>query len=206
MTEIKLKKGEPVEKALRRLKKKIDREGTLKIVRSHRHYEKPSERRKDHKECGDTDIGIQDLKAGGKREQLELVLRGDIQDHHRYLLGELLADLEFVEGQIVRLDQELLRRMQPYQDNVERLCTIPGVDILTAWTVIAELGANVTAFPDAAHAASWAGLCPGNRESAGKRLSGRTKKGNRWLRRQTLLFHKVFLPLFARKQIVATRT
>jgi transposase len=119
----------------------------------------------------------------GKREQLELALRGDIRDHHRYLLGELLADLEFIESKILRLDQELLARMQPHQDAVNRLCSIPGVDILTAWTLLAELGPDVTAFPDAAHAASWAGLCPGSRESAGKRLSSRTRKGNRWLRR-----------------------
>jgi transposase len=119
----------------------------------------------------------------GKREQLELVLRGDISDHHRYLLGELLADLEFIESKIIRLDQELLDRMQAYQDSIERLCTIPGIDILTAWTLIAELGSDASAFPDAAHVASWAGLCPGNRESAGKRLSVRTRKGNRWLRR-----------------------
>jgi transposase len=119
----------------------------------------------------------------GKREQLELVLRGHIEEHHRYLLGELLADLDFVESKIVRLDQELLRRMQPYQNSIERLCTIPGVDVLTAWTLIAELGPDVSAFPDAAHAVSWAGLCPGNHESGGKRLSHRTRKGNRWLRR-----------------------
>ena len=119
----------------------------------------------------------------GKREQLELVLRGQIQDHHRYLLGELLVDLEFVESKIVRLEQEILRRMEPYRDLIDRLCSIPGVDILTSWTLIAELGPDMTVFPDAAHAASWAGLCPGNRESAGKRLSGRTRKGNRWLRR-----------------------
>lgn len=119
----------------------------------------------------------------GKRQQLELVLHGQIQDHHRYLLGELLADLEFVESKIVRLDQELLLRMEPYQELIQRLCSIPGVDVLTAWTLVAELGPDVTVFPDAAHAVSWAGLCPGNCESAGKRLSGRTRKGNRWLRR-----------------------
>ncbi len=73
--------------------------------------------------------------------------------------------------------------MQPYEDLVRHLCSIPGIDVLTAWTLIAELGPDVTVFPDAAHAVSWAGLCPGNRESAGKRLSGRTRKGNRWLRR-----------------------
>jgi hypothetical protein len=103
----------------------------------------------------------------GKREQLELVLRGQIQDHHRYRLGELLADLEFVESKILRLEQELLRRMEPYQDLINRLCSIPGVELLTAWTLVAELGPDMTVFPDAAHAASWAGLCPGNRESAG---------------------------------------
>lgn len=100
----------------------------------------------------------------GKREQLELVLHGQIQDHHRCLLAELLADLEFVESKILRLEQELLRRMEPYQDLIDRLCGIPGVDVLTSWTLIAELGPDMTVFPDAAHAASWAGLCPGNRE------------------------------------------
>jgi transposase len=119
----------------------------------------------------------------GKREQLELALRGNVRDHHRCLLGELLADLEFIEGKLLRLDQELVRRMHPYQTMVDRLCTIPGIEILTAWTLVAELGADMSVFPDAAHAASWAGLCPSNRESAGKRLSCRTKKGNRWLRR-----------------------
>lgn len=119
----------------------------------------------------------------GKREQLELVLRGQIQDHHRYLLGELLADLEFIESKIMRLDQELVRRMEPYEALIRRLCSIPGVEVLTAWTLLAELGPDMTVFPDAAHAASWAGLCPGNCESAGKRLSGRTRKANRWLRR-----------------------
>lgn len=136
---------------------------------------------------GRTDPGwLADYARGnlrGKRAALELVLHGDIRDHHRYLLGELLADLEFIESKVLRLEQELLRRMERYQDVVARLCTIPGVDVLTAWTLIAELGPDMAAFPDAAHAASWAGLCPGNHESAGKRLSGRTRKGNRWLRR-----------------------
>ena len=83
----------------------------------------------------------------------------------------------------MRLDGELARRMQPYLDQISRLWTIPGVDVLTAWTLLAELGPDMSVFPSAAHAASWAGLCPGNRESAGKRLGNRTKKGNRWLRR-----------------------
>ena len=136
---------------------------------------------------GRTDPGwLADYAKGslrGKREELELVLRGSIREHHRYLLGELLADLEFVRDKILRVEAELARRMEPYLDQVTRLCTIPGVDVLTAWTLIAELGPDMRVFPTAAHAASWAGLCPGNRESAGKRLGNRAKKGNRWLRR-----------------------
>ncbi len=136
---------------------------------------------------GHTDPGwLADYAKGSlraKRDELELVLRGSIREHHRYLLGELMADLDFVADKIVRLDGEIARRMRPYLDQITRLCTIPGVDVLTAWTLLAELGPDMSVFPSAAHAASWAGLCPGNRESAGKRLGNRTKKGNRWLRR-----------------------
>src|SRR5690348_5143065 len=64
-----------------------------------------------------------------------------------------------------------------------RLCSIPGIDLITAWTILAELGSDMSVFASPRHAASWAGLCPGNHESGGKRLSNRTRKGNRWLRR-----------------------
>ena len=99
------------------------------------------------------------------------------------MLRELMRQLNFVEEQIIRVEQELVRRMQPYETLIERLDTIPGVDVLTAWTLIAELGPDMSVFADAKHAASWAGLCPGNYQSAGKRLSNRTRKGNRWIRR-----------------------
>jgi transposase len=137
--------------------------------------------------AGQTDPGwLADYAKGslrGKREELELVLHGNIRDHHRYLLAELIADLDFITEKILRVETEIARRMESYTEEVTRLCTIPGVDVLTAWTLIAELGPDMSVFPTAAHAASWAGLCPGNRESAGKRLGNRTKKGNRWLRR-----------------------
>jgi transposase len=137
--------------------------------------------------AGKTDPGwLADYAKGslrGKRAELELVLRGNIREHHRYLLAELMADLEFIEEKILRLECEIARRMQPYLEHVTRLCTIPGVDVLTAWTVLAELGPDMSVFATPAQAASWAGLCPANRESAGKRLSSRTRKGNRWLRR-----------------------
>jgi transposase len=118
-----------------------------------------------------------------KRDQLRLVLKGRITDHHRHLLRELMGDVERVEEKICRVQTEIAERMQPYQELMDRLTTIPGVDILTAWTLIAELGPDMSVFPDADHAASWAGLVPGSFESAGKRKSSRTRHGNRWLRR-----------------------
>jgi transposase len=122
-------------------------------------------------------------KLRGKRDELRLALRGQITDHHRYLLRELLDDIERVEAKIGRLEAEIVRRMEPHAAVIERLVTIPGVNVITAWTLIAELGVDMTQFPTADHAASWAGLVPGSYESAGKRKSTRTRHGNRWLRR-----------------------
>lgn len=117
----------------------------------------------------------------GKRPDLRLALRGRITEHHRLMLRELMEDLVFVEHKIERLEKAIVP--QPNLGLVSRLCTIPGVDLITAWTLLAELGSDVSVFRSPGHAASWAGLCPGNHESAGKRLSNRTRKGNRWLRR-----------------------
>jgi transposase len=127
------------------------------------------------------DLALNHLR--GKREQLRLALRGRITDHHRYLLGELMEDIERVEAKITRVESEIVRRLQPHQSVLERLMTIPGVNLITAWTIIAELGLDMRQFPDADHAASWAGLVPGSYESAGKRKSTRTRHRNRWLRR-----------------------
>ena len=118
-----------------------------------------------------------------KRGELRLVLRGQMTEHHRFLLRELMDDLDRVEPHVLRIEAELVRRMEPYQEAVNRLRTIPGVQLLTAWTLIAELGVDMTVFPDADHAASWAGLVPGNCQSGGKRMSQRTRHGNRWVRR-----------------------
>lgn len=117
----------------------------------------------------------------GKRPELRLAMRGRITDHHRLMLGELMEDLEFVERKIDRLNTAIATHAALGQ--VTRLCTIPGVDVITAWTILAELGSDMNVFSSPKHAASWAGLCPGNHESGGKRLSNRTRKGNRWLRR-----------------------
>ena len=117
----------------------------------------------------------------GKRPQLRLVLRGRISEHHRLMLRELMDDLRFVESKIERLDKAIAP--QANLEKLDRLCTIPGIDVITAWTLLAELGSEMSVFSSPKHAASWAGLCPGNHESGGKRLSNRTRKGNRWLRR-----------------------
>ena len=134
---------------------------------------------------GQTDPGwLADYAKGtlrGKRPELELALRGRITDHHRFMLRELMEDLEFVERKIERLERAIVSQLDG--EKIERLCAIPGIDVITAWTLLAELGSDMGVFQSPKHAASWAGLCPGNHESGGKRLSNRTRKGNRWLRR-----------------------
>jgi transposase len=118
-----------------------------------------------------------------KIPQLQQALEGRVSPHHRFLLRELLDHHYFVESKMRRIEQELAERLGPFQSEVARLCTIPGVDRVTAWGLLAEIGMNMKQFPDAQHLASWAGLCPGSHESAGKRKSGKIRKGSLWLRR-----------------------
>ena len=103
-----------------------------------------------------------------KKQELERALDGSFTEHQRWLM---------------RVSEEIQRRMQPYAEQLARLDTIPGIDRITGWTLIAELGADMSVFPDAQHCASWAGMCPGKRQSGGKRLGGRTRKANPYLRR-----------------------
>jgi len=118
-----------------------------------------------------------------KIPQLQQALEGRVTAHHRFLLRELLDHHYFVESKMKRIEQEVAERLGPFQSEVARLCTIPGVDRVTAWGLLAEIGLNMKQFPDAQHLASWAGLCPGSHESAGKRKSGKIRKGSLWLRR-----------------------
>jgi len=119
----------------------------------------------------------------GKREEFRQALRCERSEHFRFLLSQLLGELDWLDAKLALLERHIGERMRPYEDLLGRLCRIPGVQILTAWAIIAEIGTDMTRFADAAHLASWAGLCPGNAESAGKRHSGRTRKGNSYLRR-----------------------
>jgi transposase len=114
---------------------------------------------------------------------LREALTGRLTAHHCFMLRELLDDLEHTEAKMTTVEAELERRLRPFQADVDRLCTIPGVDRVTAWGVLSEIGLNMDQFPSAQHLASWAGMCPGNVESAGKRLSGKTRKGSAFLRR-----------------------
>jgi transposase len=129
---------------------------------------------------------LAELARGRLRQKiaaLHAALEGRVTPHHRFLLRELLDHLEFVEAKIGRLETTIDERLRPFADVVRRLCTIPGVDRVSAWGIVAEIGLDMAQFPDARHLASWAGLCPGNWESAGKRTSGRIRKGSAWLRR-----------------------
>jgi transposase len=84
---------------------------------------------------------------------------------------------------IAKFDQRIEEQMRPFATAVETWNSLPGIDRTMAWTMVAEMGADMKQFPTVAHAASWAGLCPGQDESAGKRKSGRTRRGNVWLKR-----------------------
>ncbi len=97
------------------------------------------------------------------------------------MLREPMEDLEFVERRIDRLQKVIAQRADV--EKLIRLCAMPGVDLITAWMLLAELGSDMRVFDSPRRGARWAGLCPGNNQSGGKRLSNRTRKGNRWLRR-----------------------
>jgi len=116
-----------------------------------------------------------------KLPQLRQALRGRFSDHHALLVGLALAHLEHLERAISQLDQRVDQVIAPFARARDRLATITGVGKRAAETIIAEIGTDMTVFPTAAHLASWAGRCPGNNRTGGKRRSGKPTKGNRWL-------------------------
>jgi transposase len=120
------------------------------------------------------------LKA--KRASLEQALQGRMRPHHRFILQELLTQIESLDATITKFDEQIQEYCRPFEAAVEQLDTIPGVGRETAEIIVSEIGIDMNRFPTADHLASWAGVAPGNNESAGKRLSGRTTKGNRALK------------------------
>ena len=117
-----------------------------------------------------------------KLPQLEQALEGRVTGHHRFLLRELMRQLDFLEQQVARFEEQIAREMPPFEWAAELLTTMPGVDRTAACALLAEIGADMSRFASSRHLASWAGLCPGNHESAGKRRSGKSHRGNRWIK------------------------
>lgn len=117
-----------------------------------------------------------------KIPQLTLALEGKLREHHRFVLTQHLHQAEHLEGQVEAFDIRIEGQMRPFDDALRRLDAIPGINARAAQCVVAEIGSDMSRFPTPHHLASWAGLCPGNNESAGKRRSGRTNFGNRHLK------------------------
>jgi transposase len=128
---------------------------------------------------------VADLALGKLRTkipQLQEALEGRLHAEHKLVIGRILAHIDFLNDSIDQLSTEIEEHIRPFGSAVDLLCTIPGVGRYTAEVMIAETGGDMTAFPSAKHLSSWAGVCPGNDQSAGKRRSGKTTKGSKWLR------------------------
>jgi transposase len=139
---------------------------------------------------GTTDpVVLADLARGKLRQKLPLLqraLQGRFRRHHAFLIEQIFAKIDFLDETLDRLTTEIDRRLGPFEPMLTRLDTIPGVDRIGAISIVAETGGDMTRFPSAGHLCSWGAMCPGQNESAGKRRSGKTRKGNRYLRRTLL--------------------
>jgi transposase len=125
------------------------------------------------------------LARGRLREKLtdlERALTGFMGPHQRFMLAQQLTHIALLQSTIEACTEEIEQRLAVWGDALARLCTIPGVGPRTGQVILAEIGIDMSRFPSAHHLASWAGMCPGNHESGGKRLSGKTRKGDLWLR------------------------
>lgn len=137
--------------------------------------------------CGDQTpeqmAGLARTKLRAKTKELGEALEGHVTGHHRFMLTQLWDHLQYLEKAIATFESRIEESMRPFAQEIERLDEIPGVDSITAQGVLAEIGTDMSRFPTADHLTSWTGICPGNNESAGKRKSGKTPQGNRWLKR-----------------------
>jgi transposase len=128
---------------------------------------------------------LAELARGQLRKKIPALreaLAGTFSPEHALVVGQILAHLDFLDESIATLSAEIEEQLRPFASAVELLQTIPGVAQRTAEVIIAETGGDMTAFASAKHLVSWAGVCPGNDQSAGKRRSGKTTKGSKWLR------------------------
>jgi transposase len=119
-----------------------------------------------------------------KLPQLAEALTGKVTDHHRFMLARLMEQVKYLEGQIGSFDQQVEQVLRPLEQTaITMLDEIPGIDVRAAQNIIAEIGTDMSRFPSAAHLSSWAGMCPGNNQSGGKRKRCKMNDGNRWLKR-----------------------
>ena len=136
--------------------------------------------------AGETDVvKLAEMSRGRMRKkipQLQEALRGSLNATQRWLLAEQLQHVTDLDGRIARLNEKIEELCRPFQSKLAQLTEIPGVSQRMAEVVVSEIGVDMTRFPDEGHLASWAGMCPGKDESAGKQRSGRRRKGNSWLR------------------------
>lgn len=157
--------------------------------------------------AGTTDPGVlADLAQGKLRRKLPALreaLAGRFRAHHGRLVSHLLAHLDYLDEALAELTGQIEEALRPFAAQATRLDAIPGVGPRTAEIVIAEIGVDMGQFPTARHLASWAGLCPGTHESAGKRRPVRTRKGNRWLR--AALIEAALAAVNVRDSALATR-
>ena len=126
--------------------------------------------------------GLAKRRLRGKIPELKKALHGRVTEHHRFLLRALLEQIEFLEGLIARFDAQIEEAMAPWDETAGRLQAIPGLGEKAAEVILAEVGPDMTPFPTAGHLSSWAGLCPGNDQTAGRQRNGKTTKGSQWLR------------------------
>lgn len=136
--------------------------------------------------AGTTDpVVLADLARGRLRKKLPALQRalvGRFRPVHAFLLEQILAKIDYLDEALERLTAEIDRRVAPFEPMLTALDTIPGINRVSAISLVAETGGDMQRFPSAAHLCSWAGMCPGHDESAGKRRSGQTRKANRYLR------------------------
>jgi transposase len=132
---------------------------------------------------------VADLARGSLRRKIPQIVEAleghRMSDHHRLLIRQALKHMQFIEEMIEELDKQIREKLAPYQKQVELACTVPGIRSEAAASILAEIGMDMSdngPFSSCQHLASWTGVCPGNNSSAGKRKSGKIRKGNRWLK------------------------